>query len=234
MLIGIDGKYEDKYEAGLKKIEEVKEQLEQNQPVDVRVLESLEELKQFWCSENLFFDFGTDCRTDLYRALEYFSSRRKIIKFSDWNKICQDLIAKLQALIIEDEDMKVIEKINDWSLYGVNFAKRKGSISEKFFTMIESRISGLLLEEKYAKKDNKWEIARCEYVAKVVKECGVSDSYIASILYEKIWDSLERGRCGNKEDKLQLIKYLELYRHTVNTATESLEELLDKYNGLED
>lgn len=230
MLVGIDMNYEDGCKKGLEMIENAKKCVMEKQVVDERVLASLDELKEFWKNENIFSVLGAEYNWMLFKPLEYFSKRRKNIKFSEWNKIYQGLLADLRARIISDEDMEVISEIRASKYYRDVDVLVEEITAEEFFGRIEYEILKLSLRAKYEERNYDYEIQVYEFARNKVKEFGVSDSYMVQFLYRELWSmiklvSISKGR---KTDKL--IRTLEIYRCTVKVAMDTKEEIIAKYS----
>ncbi|MBO5388414.1 MAG: hypothetical protein J6A59_09775 [Lachnospiraceae bacterium] len=229
MLVAIEYDNERGYTEGLEMIEHAKKYIMEKQEIDERVLASLGELKEFWSSATLYFAYGTDCNSILAGALDYFSNRRKNIKFSDWNKIYQKLIVDLKENIISANDMEIINRIrNSKYLEDVDvFADE--ITAEEFFERIDCKILSLALEAKYESANNDKEIQMYEFVRNKVNEFGVSDSYVVQFLYKKLWERLEIASEVSEKDKLELARTLEIYRCAVNESVDSKNELMKKY-----
>lgn len=229
MLVAIEYDNERGYTEGLEMIENAKKYTMEKQEIDERVLISLDELKEFWSSTTLYFSYGTNCNSILAGALDYFSNRRKNIKFSDWNKIYQKLIVDLKETIISANDMEIINKIrNSKYLEDVDvFADE--ITAEEFFERIDCKILSLALEAKYERANNDKEIQMYEFVRNKVNEFGVSDSYVIQFLYKKLWERLEIASEVSEKDKLELARTLEIYRCAANVSVESKDELMKKY-----
>lgn len=229
MLVTVTGKNLKGYEEGLELIEKARKYTKEKKLVDVRVLESLDSIEEFWVTENMYSSFMQPVNI-LSKALHYFSTRRKNIKFSDWNKICQGLLEELKQFLISEEDMKVLDKFQK-KLYSVTELIMLEKITiEEFEARIECEITKFQLESKFEGSDREKEVAMYKFVKETVSAYGVSETYMAQIFYRKLIKDLYDATGSDKEDMEKLALDLETYRCIVKKSTASKEELLQKYS----
>lgn len=202
------------YEWGLKEIKSVKESLERRN-VEERVIKDLDSIQKFWESNNLMEKFGdSNPYNVLKKDLAHFTDERRT-KFLDSGERVQKLLNELRECIIEEKDLEVIKKIEEFE---------KGTIMtvEEFLDNIDYEAKVLEIADRYYGSNHEKEIIRYQFVKDAVKRFGVSDSNLVMILLRKIRESL-RHEFKASEGIPDIVLELEAYRCVVKGSTETLQ-----------
>ena len=97
------------------------------------------------------------------------------------------------------------------------------------FDYIDYNVKYMELEDRYEGKNNKAEIFRMQFVKDTIQQIGISHSYMAQIMYNKILDRISYMTYSDK-DMEEVIIDLEIYRCIVKESTASEKELRFEYS----
>ena len=234
MILGIkevDGNmkfYEEYgYEWGIRRIKYVRESLEQRN-IEERVIKELESIEDFWNSNNFY---STSEESEPYLMLEkvlaYFEDTRRT-KYADCETRVKELFDKLREYFIEDKDIKLIKEIDERKKE-IDDQCYETMTSEKFFENIDCRIKEMELLDRYTDSNHEKGISIYQFVKDTVVRLGISDSYVAQVLYSEMKRSLEEEYKTSK-DMPDIVLELEMYRCVIKQSIGTKNEVLEKFN----
>ena len=242
MIIGFDSKYKfkrtcERYNSkGVELIKKAKDEVKAKSTVNIAVLNCLNSFEDFWNS-NIFYskldDWNDEC-CDVLRVLEkglrYFcDKRRKKLELSYCEEEIQKMMEELKKYIVEEKDAEDIEEIIEKKDKEISYSYNESMPSQVLFDYIDCNIRKMELLDKYEGENNKAEILKFQFVKDRIQQLGISDSYMAQILYREIKGELSWGSRWDDEME-EIILYLEIYSCVIKESTVSEKELRFRYS----
>lgn len=163
------------------------------------------------------------------KGLTYFKDARRT-KYEDSEIIVQELLGGLKQYFIEDKDVKLIEEINKRREKDFYCYDERGETitAEEFFDNIDYKINEMELLDRYTDSNHEKEISIHQCVKDTVERIGISDSYVAQVLYKKMKEILKE-RHGVVKNMPSAILGLEMYRCVIKQSMGTKDEILEKF-----
>ena len=242
MIIGLYGgsDYKEKCEQynseGVKLIKKAINEIQTKKTVNIAVLNCLNSFMNFW-NTNIFYSkinfwknkYG-DVLLILEKGLKYFcDKRKKNYELSDCEEKIQEIMDQLEKYIVEEKDAEDIKKLNETKLLLSRYNYNTPMPIKVFFDYIDYHIRLMELKDKYEGENNKAEICRVQFIKDTIQQIGISDLYMAQIMYNKILDKILYMRSSD-EYMEEIIVDLEIYRCIIKESTASEKELRFEYS----
>ena len=162
--------------------------------------------------------------------MKYFcDKRKKNFELSDCEEKIQEIKDELKKYIVEEKDAEDIKKLNETRLLTYLYDNNTPMPVKVLFDYIDYNVKYMELEDRYEGKNNKAEIFRMQFVKDTIQQIGISHSYMAQIMYNKILDRISYMTYSDK-DMEEVIIDLEIYRCIVKESTASEKELRFEYS----
>ncbi len=240
MIIGFMMDYKERSERfnldGVEVIKRAKSEVQAQKTVNMAVLNCLNSLEDFW-NTNIFYsklvfleNEYCDVLVILEKGLKYFcDKRKKNFELSDCEEKIQEIKDELKKYIVEEKDAEDIKKLNETRLLTYLYDNNTPMPVKVLFDYIDYNVKYMELEDRYEGKNNKAEIFRMQFVKDTIQQIGISHSYMAQIMYNKILDRISYMTYSDK-DMEEVIIDLEIYRCIVKESTASEKELRFEYS----
>ncbi len=240
MIIGFIRDYKERGERfnleGVKVIKRAKSEVQAKKTVNIAVLNCLNSLEDFW-NTNIFYsklvlleNKYCDVLVILEKGLKYFcDKRKKNFELSDCEEKIQEIKDELKRYIVKEKDAEDIKKLNETRLLIYLYHDNTPMPVKVLFDYIDYQVRYMELADRYEGENNKVEIFRLRFVKDTIQQIGISHSYMAQIMYNKILDRISY-MTNSDEDMEEVIINLEIYRCIVKESTASEEELRFRYS----
>lgn len=221
---------------GVELIRKAKSEVQAKKTVNIAVLNCLNSFESFW-NINIFYsilypweDKCCDVLLILEKGLKYFSDKRKKkFELADCEEKIQEIKVELKKYIVEQKDAEDIKKLNETLLLLPLYHHNDPMPVKVLFDYIDYEVRYMELKDKYEGEDNKAFISRVQFVKDIIQQIGISDSYMAQIMYNKICEKI--SYClGLDKQMEEVITELEIYRCIVKESTASEKELRTEYS----